>query len=284
MWADENETESLAIQGLAPIYIDANPAVSSSWGGRVNDGFHRGAHLRAERVPHSDRVRLVAIAPAAVGEELYLEYGPDYWQGHYDSLPPSVQDEARTHYDLTIIEGTCYTPEQRRCALREGLIHRIGKRWYGGPPTTKGRTRRPPAPPTYPRLPPPPLPTHGQQGRSREPESNLTPAPVSGPTPGTHRNPARLARVPLATPGAPTVPGPDDPPSPRTLTGPPPASSRTVTPAGPHGLPLAPHCSPTAPRPPPPQEPSTQARDLPRPQPRTGCPPPRPGPPQSRTR
>ena len=78
VWADENEAESLAKQGLTPIYIDANPAISSSWGGRVNDGFHRGAHLRAERVPHTDRVRLVAITPAAIGEELYLEYGPDY--------------------------------------------------------------------------------------------------------------------------------------------------------------------------------------------------------------
>ena len=108
--------------------IDANPAVSSSWGGRVNDGFHRGAHLRAERVPRTDRVRLGAIAPAAADEELYLEYGPDYWQGYYDSLPPAVQDEARAHYDLTIIEGIRYTPDQRRCALREGRIHRVGKR------------------------------------------------------------------------------------------------------------------------------------------------------------
>ena len=191
-------------------------------------------------VPHSDRVRLVAIAPAAVGEELFLEYGPDYWQGHYDSLPPPVQDEARAHYDLTVIEGTCYTPEQRRRALREGLIHRIGKRWFGGPSATKGRTRHPPAPPTYPRLPPPPLTTHGQPGRSRGTESTLTPALVFGPTPGTHHNSAQLARVPLATHGVPTVPGPDDPTSQPTLPGPPPASPRTATPAGPHGLPLAP--------------------------------------------
>ena len=66
VWADENEAESLAAQGLAPIYIDANPAVSSSWGGRVNDGFHRGAHLRAERVPRSDRVRLVFLKKSSL--------------------------------------------------------------------------------------------------------------------------------------------------------------------------------------------------------------------------
>ena len=169
VWADENDHESLAKQGLVPIYIDANPAVSSSWGGRVNDGFHRGAHLRAERVPGTDRVRLVAIAPAAAGEELYLEYGPDYWQGHYESLPPVVQDEARAHYDLTIIEGRCYTPDQRRGALRAGLIHRIGKRWHGGPPPANRRPRHAHGPPTFPRLPPPPPHTHGARHETGQP-------------------------------------------------------------------------------------------------------------------
>ena len=34
--ADENEADTV---GATPIYIDANPAVSSSWGGRVNAAF-----------------------------------------------------------------------------------------------------------------------------------------------------------------------------------------------------------------------------------------------------
>ena len=103
VWADENNADALACTGQSPIYVDANPAVSSSWGGRVNDGFHRGSHLRVDRVAHSERVVLTAIAPIHADEELYLEYGADYWQGHFPSLPPSVQAEAAAHYDLTVV-------------------------------------------------------------------------------------------------------------------------------------------------------------------------------------
>ena len=258
VWADENDSESLATQGLAPIYIDANPAVSSSWGGRVNDGFHRGAHLRAERIPRTDRVRLVAIAPVAVGEELYLEYGPDYWQGHYDSLPPSVQAEARAHYDLTIIEGTCYTPDQRRCALREGLIHRVGKRWYRGQPPPR-RPRPPPAPPALPRLPPPTTPTHwhGVTGRLQGEAPTLPPTPTARTPPGTPHNTAHPDRVPPATPGAPPIPRSEDPPPWQPPTRPPITPSRTDPHASPLGQPSAPPC-PMLNTPPPPPDPTDE--------------------------
>ena len=152
VWGDENDLDGLAAQGRLPIYIDANPAVSTSWGGRVNDGFHRGAHLRAERVRGTDRVVLRAIAPAAEDEELYLEYGGDYWQAHYHNLPPSVQAEASAHYDLTVIAGICYTAAQRRQAVAEGRIHCAKKRWHEGPPPPPTRSRNPPAP-QPPRLP-----------------------------------------------------------------------------------------------------------------------------------
>ena len=258
VWADENDSESLATQGLAPIYIDANPAVSSSWGGRVNDGFHRGAQLRAERIPRTDRVRLVAIAPVAVGEELYLEYGPDYWQGHYDSLPPSVQAEARAHYDLTIIEGTCYTPDQRRCALREGLIHRVGKRWYRGQPPPR-RPRPPPAPPALPRLPPPTTPTHwhGVTGRLQGEAPTLPPTPTARTPPGTPHNTAHPDWVPPATPGAPPIPRTEDPPPWQPPTRPPITPSRTDPHASPLGQPSAPPC-PMLNTPPPPPDPTDE--------------------------
>ena len=192
VWGDENEIDALAAQGRLPIYIDANPAVSTSWGGRVNDGFHRGAHLRAERVRGSDRVILRAIAPAAEDEELYLEYGGDYWQGHYHTLPPSVQDEARAHYDLTVIDGRCYTPAQRRQAANEGRIHYVNKHWHDGPPpqATRKRTPQAPPPPRLPRAPPQPDPT-----RDLEPDGDLLPrAPLPRTTSDRTPPPARPFR------------------------------------------------------------------------------------------
>ena len=189
VWGDENEIDALAAQGRLPVYIDAHPAVSTSWGGRVNDGFHRGAHLRAERVRGSDRVILRAIAPASADEELYLEYGGDYWQAHYNSLPPSVQAEARAHYDLTVIADICYTADQRRQAASEGRIHCAQKRWYEGPSSLPPSKRHHPIPPP-PRLPPAPPPP----GPTREagPEDDL----ISLATPDYQPGPARPPRSP----------------------------------------------------------------------------------------
>ena len=207
VWGDENEIDALAAQGRLPIYIDANPAVSTSWGGRVNDGFHRGAHLRAERVRGSDRVILRAIAPAAEDEELYLEYGGDYWQGHYHTLPPSVQDEARAHYDLTVIDGRCYTPAQRRQAANEGRIHYVNKHWHDGPPPQATRKRTPQAPPP-PRL--PPAPPQPDPTRDLEPDGDLLPR--APPTPDYIR--------PHATPGPPVPMTPSPPHTPASAARP----------------------------------------------------------------
>jgi len=74
--------EEVATQNRKPIYVDLHPAVSDSWGGRFNNGFARGAHLRAVRPRGSDNVKLRFITPVDVGEELYLHYGLDYWHTH----------------------------------------------------------------------------------------------------------------------------------------------------------------------------------------------------------
>ena len=152
VWSDENLADELEASGRSVLYIDANPALSDSWGARVNDGFHRGANLVAIRLPDRDKVMLKVTVPVSTGEELYLSYGADYWQGHFFGLPPEVQAEAAAHYDLLVLDGTCYTPTQRRAAVREGLIHRRGGLWHSGPPPPRPlRPIRTPLPP--PRLP-----------------------------------------------------------------------------------------------------------------------------------
>ena len=225
VWADENNADVLARTGQSPIYVDANPAVSSSWGGRVNDGFHRGSHLRVDRVANSDRVVLTAIAPIHADEELYLEYGADYWQGHFPSLPPSVQAEAAAHYDLTIVAGRCYTPLQRLAASDAGEIHRIGKRWHDGPAPAPRIRRPPPAPSAPPRLamrpaPHPPAAPHadlapihriGDEPHRAAPQGSATTRGHATPVlqrPGT----GPLVIVPPAA-GEPGAPPPLTPPS-----------------------------------------------------------------------
>ena len=142
VWSDENMAEELAKTNRKPLYVDAHPAVSDSWGGRINDGFARGAHLRAVRSRGSDKVMLKLITPVDVGEELYLHYGPDYWQTHYHSFPPSVQQEAAEFYQLSVIHDTCYTPDTLRQMAADGLAHRAGGSWHLGPaPTPRPRVR-----------------------------------------------------------------------------------------------------------------------------------------------
>ena len=143
VWSDENMAEELAKTNRKPLYVDAHPAVSDSWGGRINDGFARGAHLRAVRSRASDKVMLKLITPVDVGEELYLHYGPDYWQTHYHSFPPSVQQEAAEFYQLSVIHDTCYTPDTLRQMAADGLAHRAGGSWHLGPVPTPLRPPRP---------------------------------------------------------------------------------------------------------------------------------------------
>ena len=180
-----------------------DPDISTSWGGRVNDGFHRGAHLQATRVPNSDRVILQAIAPAEEGDELYIEYGPDYWQGHYFELPEAVQLEAAAHYDLTALHGVCYTPAQRSLAVQQGTLHKRGTQWEAGPGTT-ARTRRTRSTPQPPRIPAPhrpsPLAAMGSDG--------VTHTPTNPPAILTshRRNPNSSTEPPAPRPSTPVPP------------------------------------------------------------------------------
>ena len=134
VWSDENQAAELEAAGREVLYIDANPALSDSWGGRVNDGFHRGSNLTAIRLQDRDKVMLKVTVPVTTGEELYLSYGADYWQGHFFDLPPEVQAEASAHYDLLVLDGTCYTPAQRGAAVKAGLLHKRGSQWHTAPP------------------------------------------------------------------------------------------------------------------------------------------------------
>ena len=254
VWADENNADALARTGQTPIYVDANPAVSSSWGGRVNDGFHRGSHLRADRVANSDRVVLTAIAPIHADEELYLEYGADYWQGHYHTLPPPVQAEAAAHYDLTVVAGRCYTPAQRLAASSNGEIHRIGKRWYAGPAPTPSKRRTPRAPPAPPRLapcaaPPPPPPAPTPPGHPVVPPPDLTSHEVL--VDASHRETGTRVQAPPREVEAPATqspgPGPPHPALDPTPGGSP--SHARGEPAAPPPLPPLPTCREHSPTP-----------------------------------
>ena len=190
MWSDENREDELARDGQCVLYVDTNPSHSASWGGRVNDGFHRGAHLHAQCIQCTSRIVLVAIAPADADEERYMEYGADYWQGHYDTLPPLAQADAAAHYDVTVIEGTYYIPAQRTAAQQAGRIHRSGSGWGKGPASiAPPRPRRARAPlPCFPRTRPlPPRPAPGPSG---------TPCQPSPPTLGEVRPKLRASPPP----------------------------------------------------------------------------------------
>ena len=196
VWSDENQADELEAAGREVLYIDANPALSDSWGGRVNDGFHRGANLVATRLQDRDKVMLKITVPVSAGEELYLSYGADYWQGHFFDLPLEVQAEAAAHYDLLVLDGTCYTPAQRGAAVKAGLIHRRGGQWRTGPaPLPPLKSPRPPIPPLRlphgrgPTPPPPREPTYPPTAAGRQPDS-----PHQGDTRGAPTSPHMVDR------------------------------------------------------------------------------------------
>ena len=182
VWSDENMADELAATGRSVLYLDANPAVTDSWGGRVNDGFHRGANLTTVRLPNRDKVMLKVTVPITAGEELYLSYGADYWQGHFFDLPLPVQADAAAHYDLTAIGGRCYTPAQRAAAAAAGQIHKLGGTWYVGPRDGPPRQARK-APPQPPRLPLRGLTPHAQRTNEARPPCSPKDHPPPDPAP-----------------------------------------------------------------------------------------------------
>ena len=248
VWSDENQADELEAAGREVLYIDANPALSDSWGGRVNDGFHRGSNLTATRLQGRDTVMLKVTVPVSTGEELYLSYGADYWQGHFFDLPPEVQAEAAAHYDLLVLDGTCYTPAQRGAAAKEGLLHKRGGQWHTGPPPPPLRKpSRMPYPPI--RLPrvngPPPLthvgPTHPSPPIGNPPE----PTPQGDTLDGHAASPAAVGHIDVL----PTVAGQHASSPPRPAEVPPHDPDRAQPPTPSPGSPLDSHLqrNPSAP-------------------------------------
>ena len=226
VWSDENMESDLSATGRSVLYLDANPAVTDSWGGRVNDGFHRGANLTTVRLPNRDTVMLKVTVPILAGEELYLSYGADYWQGHFHTLPPMVQADAAAHYDLTVLRGVCYTPAQRSAAAEAGLLHKRGGVWHTGPPVRHPRpiTRLPPLPPR--------LPFHQETSPSTSrPTGTRGHRPPSAPPPPAY---LYLGHYPVSTstPSSQGRPSPDLP-NPPTENSPPPQPGPVASPAYP---------------------------------------------------
>ena len=94
VWSDIDNHAALQKTGQLPVIIDANPAYTDSWGGRINDGLIHGANVEIRRDKHSEKVFIWALETITPGTELTTHYGPDYWQEHYLHCPESVQREA----------------------------------------------------------------------------------------------------------------------------------------------------------------------------------------------
>ena len=145
VWSDIDERVSLAKYGLLPVIIDANPAYTDSWGGRINDGLGHGANVEIRRDKDSNKVFLWALEQIAPGVELTVHYGPDYWQEHFFSCPPSVQQAAAQCYALSALEGKCYQHKELRRLRTLGQAHQTRGRWVLGPRPDMTR-RDPPRP------------------------------------------------------------------------------------------------------------------------------------------
>ena len=146
VWSDIDARVALARSGLSPVIIDANPAVTDSWGGRINDGFTHGANVEIRREAHSDKVYVWALETITPGTELTVHYGPDYWLEHYFSCPVHVQEEAAQCYALVAIEGKCYQTKDLRKLRTSGQAHQVRGRWHLGPrppPSAEGTLNRP---------------------------------------------------------------------------------------------------------------------------------------------
>ena len=115
----------LAATGRSVLYLDANPAVTDSWGGRVNDGFHRGENLTTVRLPNREKVTLKVTVPHfSRGGTLPFIWGRLLARA-LPHPPPTIQADAAAHYDLTVLRGVFYTPAQRVAAtvVVYGTLH-----------------------------------------------------------------------------------------------------------------------------------------------------------------
>ena len=140
VWSDLDNHKALARSGQEPVIIDANPAYTDGWGGRINDGFVQGANVEIRRDKLSPRAFVWALETITPGSELTVHYGPDYWQEHFFSCPDSVQQAAAQHYNLVVVAGKCFQTTELRKLRAQGLAHQSRGIWFLGPrvPTTAG--------------------------------------------------------------------------------------------------------------------------------------------------
>ena len=133
VWSDLDDHVRLARSGQKPVIIDANPAYTDSWGGRINDGFVQGANVEIRRDRHSDKVHVWALETITPGTELMVHYGPDYWQEHFFHCPESVQQAAAQCYALVVVGGRCFQTKELRKMRAQGQAHQSRGLWYLGP-------------------------------------------------------------------------------------------------------------------------------------------------------
>ena len=184
VWSDLDNHAALGKSGQLPVIIDAHPAHTDSWGGRVNDGLIHGANVEIRRDKHSDKAYIWALETIPPGTELTVHYGPDYWQEHFHHCPEPVQQEAALCYALVVIDGKCYQTKELRKLRAEGGAHQTRGQWFLGP-----RCR-------------PPEPTARNRGPARSATRTLLPLPSPQGTPPVQ-------------PGSPPPPQPDQrPPTP----------------------------------------------------------------------
>ena len=162
VWSDLDNHAALGKSGQRPVIIDAHPAHTDSWGGRINDGLIHGANVEIRRDKHSDQAYIWALETISPGTELTVHYGPDYWQEHFHHCPEPVQQEAALCYALVVIDGKCYQTKELRKLRAEGGAHQTRGHWFLGPrnrphpePPARGRGLARPSTRTLLPLPPP---------------------------------------------------------------------------------------------------------------------------------
>ena len=133
VWSDIDAHSKPITSGPQPVIIDANPAFTDSWGGRINDGFTEGANVEIRRDAHSNKAYVWAIETITPGSELTVHYGPDYWQEHFFSCPDSVQQAAMQWYGLIPIAGQCFQAKELRRLRSTGQAHQVRGLWRLGP-------------------------------------------------------------------------------------------------------------------------------------------------------
>ena len=133
VWSDIDAYPMPATSGRHPVIIDANPAFTDSWGGRINDGFTEGPNVEIRRDVHTHKAYVWAIETITPGSELTVQYGPDYWQEHFFNCPDTVQQAAMQCYGLITIAGHCYQAKELRRLRSIGLAHQVRGEWCLGP-------------------------------------------------------------------------------------------------------------------------------------------------------